>query len=272
MKLYLFATFVFLCSLLILVNGLYISSREGLSTINDSSSSSKGYDTKFHDSIEDIREQSNAYIPVLDKVKVKDINGKETEISIPKNLGGFTYNRPGTFKYSADAYIPDYQDGVYLSKSIGVVPKNKSSAYLASNAKELKSEQTPYEHSGLMIPSIGTFPAAKSPDNVKGRSESDFQVTYAIPKTDEQIAYENRVANLLKQQNKIRNYVTPAPLNRQATLTKQKTTRPQRTTATPVQTITTKGPMIRQKSKKDAYRMETADSVSKTDLLKFSSQ
>jgi hypothetical protein len=271
MKLYLFVTFVFLCSLLILVNGLYIS-REGLSTINAASSSSTGYDTKFHDSIEDIKEQSNAYIPVLDKVKVKDPKGKETEISIPKNLGGFTYNRPGTFKYSADSYIPDYEDSVYLSKSIGVVPKNKTSDYLASNAKELKSAQTSYEDSGLIIASTGAIPPTKSPD--KGKSASDFQVTYTIPKTDEQLAYENRVANLLKQQNKIRSYATPAPLNRQAILTKQKTTRPPTTyfQTTKTTTSTTKAPMIRQKSKKNAYRMETAGPVSRSDLLDFSGQ
>jgi hypothetical protein len=269
MKIYLFVTFVFLCSLLILVNGLYISTREGLSTINAASSSSNGYDTKFHDSIEDIKEQSNAYIPVLDKIKVKDPKGKETEISIPKNLGGFTYNKPGTFKYSPDSYIPDYEDGVYLSKSIGVVPKNKTSDYLASNANELKSTQTLYEESELIIGPTSTFPPTESSSKAKGKSASDFQVTYSIPKTDDQLAYENRVANLLKQQNKIRSYATPVPINRQATLVKQKTTRPPRTTIAPAKT-TTQAPIIRQKNKKDAYKMKTALPVSRSDLLDFS--
>jgi hypothetical protein len=185
-----------------------------------------GFNTQFHDSIEDIQEQSNAYIPVLDKIKVKDPKGKETEISIPKNLGGFTYNRPGTFKYSADSYIPDYEDSVYLSKSLGVVPIKKGSDYLASNAHDIKITQTFYEDSNS---SIAPRQLTEKSDNVKATSvgsAAKFQVTYSIPKTDEQLAYEDKVSALLKQQNKIKNYATQAPLNRQTTLDKRKPTNP----------------------------------------------
>jgi hypothetical protein len=142
------------------------------------------------------------------------------------------------------------------------VPQNKTFDYLPSNDYDIKTIQTPYQDSERI------FAPTESSYKVTGKSESDFKVTYTIPKTDEELAYENRVAELLEQQNKIRNYATHAPLNRQSTLTKQKITRNALTTAAPAQT-TTKAPMIRQKNKKDAYRMETAESVSRDDLLYF---
>ena len=67
-------------------------------------------------------------------------------------------------------------------------------------------------------------------DNVKlavtPRNESQFKVTYPITKTNEELEYENKVANLLNAQTNNRNYATPQNLNIQKTIRRGSTGAP----------------------------------------------
>jgi hypothetical protein len=280
---------IFVLFILILVSGACATVKENLSQMDESNAASLGLDTKFHDSIEDIKAQSNAYIPILNKVKVTNNEGEEVEINIPRNLGGFTYYEPGAYKYSSASYVPDYEDGVYLSKSIGAVPKYKTSDYLGSSMNELKSIDTPYNESDLIIsrnPTASSIMPTEEPDNVKlavtPRNKSQFKVTYPIDKTDEELEYENKVANLLNAQTNIRNYVTTQGPNVQKTIKRPILTAQRVAYAAPTKEGTT--PLnemqrlaslerITQRSKKKyAYDNEVGETMSRDDLLKYSDQ
>jgi len=243
--------------------------KSGLKSLN------KGLDTLFHDTIEDIKEQSNAYFPQSKSVTVTDANGKKIKIEIPKNGAGFTYYEPGTYKYSGNSYVPDYQDSVVLSRSIGLVPRLKGEFFMPSENKYLKSQDADY---GSPNSSLTSSVSNQQTDNIRnGQLQKDnnkknqLQTEYSLPKTDEQLEYEDRVAELLAVQTRIQNYAIPAPMNVQAKI--PKTIKPKETT-----TVTTKeskptlGPSILQKSKKTVFKIGAGSPISKDYLLMTSDQ
>uniref|UniRef100_A0A6C0B758 Uncharacterized protein n=1 Tax=viral metagenome TaxID=1070528 RepID=A0A6C0B758_9ZZZZ len=188
----------------------------------------KGLDTLFHDTIEDIKEQSNAYFPQSKSVSVTDVNGNKIKIEIPKQGAGFTYYEPGSYKYSADSYVPDYEDSIVLSRSIGLVPRLKGEFFISADTKKLNSIETDYNSSDSLITSSnwsaitpsGTMLSGEKTDNVaNGQAEEDIikknklLADISIGKTAEELEYEDKVADLLAIQTGIYNYATPAPMN-----------------------------------------------------------
>jgi hypothetical protein len=152
MKHILFISIIIVCCVIILADAMYLSKNsESLTTIDENSNMTRGYDTKFHDSIEDIKEQSSAYIPQTEKIEVTDNSGNKIKIDMPKILAGQNYYKPGTYKYGASTYVPDYEDSIYLSRSIGVVPRLKSEFYVPSTNYALNSLETPYNESDSLI-------------------------------------------------------------------------------------------------------------------------
>jgi hypothetical protein len=235
---YIYIVIIFVLFILILVSGACATVKENLSQIDESNAASLGLDTKFHDSIEDIKAQSNAYIPILNKVKVTNNEGEEVEINIPKNLGGFNYYEPGAYKYSSASYVPDYEDGVALSKSIGLVPRLKGEFFVPVDTHVFNSNETNYDSANSVLTSSNWSVLTPSGPNVPGKLVNDvkyattdnrraqLQATYPIDKTDEELEYENKVADLLNAQTNIRNYATPQNLNIQKTIRRATTTAP----------------------------------------------
>ena len=239
--------------------------KTGLKSLN------KGLDTIFHDSIEDIKEQTNAYFPQSKSISVTDDNGKKLKIEIPKNGAGFTYYEPGTYKYSGDSYVPDYEDSVVLSRSIGLVPRLKGEFFMPVDVNELNSIETNYSSSDLLILSSNKYALKSNTYNTENNRETKLIVNYPIEKTDEELEYEDRVAQLLSVQNEIVNYATPAPMNIQTKIPKKKI--PQ---ATPTSTVKlnkpTLGPSILQKNKKDVFKIGAGAPISTNYLLMTSDQ
>jgi hypothetical protein len=182
------------------------------------------YNTVYHDSPEDIQEQLNVYIPPLQNVPVTDNNGNSIKVSIPKYLGAYTYYTPGSYKYSASSFVPSYEDSVYLSRSIGVVPKLDREYYNPSSDFRLNSIESPFTESSDLISTSSDW-LSKTPVNNQLETEKSDNVntrvtdnklpeltnTYNMEKTDEVKAYENRANDLLNIQKKILSYATLAP-------------------------------------------------------------
>jgi hypothetical protein len=195
-------------------------------TINTdkSNASYNSYDTIFHESAEDIQQQLNVYIPQLQDVNVSDNSGNSVKVSIPKYLGAYTYYTPGSYKYSANSFVPSYEDSVYLSRSIGVVPKLDSEFYNPSSDYRLNSIESPFTESSDLISTSSDW-LSKTPVNNQLETEKSDNVntrvtdnklpeltnTYNMEKTDEVKAYENRANDLLNIQKKILSYATLAP-------------------------------------------------------------
>jgi len=71
-------------------------------------SSIAGLNTKFH--ADQPRDTSNDKI-----VKSIDTNGKSIDVTISKTLGNPVYYQPGQYYYGANAYVPTYEDAIYLA-------------------------------------------------------------------------------------------------------------------------------------------------------------
>ena len=197
-----------------------------ISNTDNSTTSYNSYDTIFHESAEDIQQQLNVYIPQLQDVNVSDNSGNSVKVSIPKYLGTYTYYTPGSYKYSASSFVPSYEDSVYLSRSIGVVPKLDREYYNPSSDYRLNSIESPFTESSDLISTSSDW-LSKTPvnnqleteksDNVNTRVTDDklpeLTKTYNMDKSDEVIAYEKKSNDLLKIQKKILSYATLAPLN-----------------------------------------------------------
>lgn len=241
------------------------NTKTGLKSLN------KGLDTIFHDTIDDIKEQSNAYFPQSKSINVTDANGKKIKIEIPKNGAGFTYYEPGSYKYSAESYVPDYEDSVVLSRSIGLVPRLKGEFFLPAEVKYLNSIETNYKSSDSLIISSNKYALKSTTYNREDDQEAKLTVDYPIEKTDEELEYEDRVAHLLSVQNEIVNYATPAPMNVQTKIPKRKSSQ-----ATPTSTVKsnkpTLGPSVLQKNKKDVFKIGAGAPTSTNYLLMTSDQ
>jgi uncharacterized protein YpmS len=265
MKYIFFIIIITVCCFIILVDSLYLSKRgEALTMIDDSTTIAESYNKTFHESAEDIQQQLNVYIPPLQNVNVLDDNGNSIQISIPKYLGTYTYYTPGTYKYNASSYIPSYEDSIYLSRSIGVVPKLNSEFYIPSSDYRLNSIETPFSESDELISTSSDWVNEVRVKNQIQPEESDnvnFAKTdnklpeltnsYNMDKSDEVIAYENKANDLLNIQKKILSYATLAPLNIQPKIISPDTMDKNNTTDTPITNTPIKGtpdPMIEEKN------------------------
>jgi hypothetical protein len=147
--------------------------------------------------------------------------------ALKKYMGWNDYYSPGTYKYGSSFYVPDYEDSIYLSRSIGVVPRLKSNFYVSDDNYELNSLETPYNESDVLITnkwvnqvSTGSriLPTEPPKDNIyNNQNPSDrsaqLQVKYTMTKSSDELAYENKVAIKDKIQSQILGYATNAPLN-----------------------------------------------------------
>lgn len=85
-----------------------ITHYEGMEEKNDPTAFSTGLDVQYHADID-----RDTYNDIT--LNVTDPSGNPTTTTISKTLGNFTYYNPGEYKYGSNAYIPNYEDTVYLA-------------------------------------------------------------------------------------------------------------------------------------------------------------
>jgi hypothetical protein len=75
---------------------------------NDPTAFSTGLDVQYHADID-----RDTYNDIT--LNVTDPSGNPTTTTISRTLGNLTYYNPGEYKYGSNAYIPNYEDTVYLA-------------------------------------------------------------------------------------------------------------------------------------------------------------
>lgn len=81
-------------------------------------------DITYHPDETTILQNSTKYNLLSDTIISQDASGKQ--ILIPKNIEGpHIYYEPGSFKFGASTYVPNYADSIYLSKTTGDVNTGK---------------------------------------------------------------------------------------------------------------------------------------------------
>ena len=81
-------------------------------------------DITYHADATSILNNSTNYSLLSDAIISHDASGNQ--ILIPKNIEGPSiYYEPGSFKFGASTYVPNYADSIYLSKTTGEVNTGK---------------------------------------------------------------------------------------------------------------------------------------------------
>jgi len=106
--------------------------------LNSNKYNSDNYNLSYHDSEETIKYQSGLYGSDFGTTMVLDSCGNKILIPYSEMQGYPIYYKPGTYKYGASTYIPNYEDSVFLSKA---KPKKMplSSKFKKDNLSEKKT-------------------------------------------------------------------------------------------------------------------------------------
>ena len=94
------------------------------------------YDVEYHDHEETIKSQSGVYGSSFGTTMVLDNCGNKLLIPYTKSQGFPTYYTPGTYKYGANTYVPNYEESIYLSK----MNRNNNSYPLIPSPSDEKSK------------------------------------------------------------------------------------------------------------------------------------
>jgi len=84
------------------------------------------YDVTYHDSIDDLIAQKS----ITGVTHAVDENGVLTEFVGPIEQNRPYFNKPCTYTYAMQTYVPNYEESVYLSKSNGVQKEIVVSEYI----------------------------------------------------------------------------------------------------------------------------------------------
>lgn len=84
------------------------------------------YDVTYHDSIDDLIAQKS----ITGVIQVADENGFLTQLVGPIEQNRPYFNKPSTYTYAMQTYVPNYEESVYLSKSNGVQKEIVVSEYI----------------------------------------------------------------------------------------------------------------------------------------------
>lgn len=87
------------------------------------------YDVTYHDSVEDLIAQNT----VTGVTRVVNENGELVELTGPIEKTPPYFNSPSMYKYGLTAYVPNYTDSVYLSKTHGVHKENEEHDFKIPN-------------------------------------------------------------------------------------------------------------------------------------------
>jgi len=79
------------------------------------------YNVEYHDDINKIISDQDEKVGLSNRsIKVKDQSGNIITMTVPEIQGSITYYEPGTYRFGASSYVPNYEDSVFLSKTTGM--------------------------------------------------------------------------------------------------------------------------------------------------------
>jgi hypothetical protein len=78
------------------------------------------YNTQYHEDVETLKSQNYQYGLDSETITVKDMSGNTVVIPVPTIQGQITYYQPGTYRFGASSYVPNYEDSVFLSRTSGL--------------------------------------------------------------------------------------------------------------------------------------------------------
>ena len=84
---------------------------------------SNNYEVQYHDDISTIIADDPNYKDNSYKIDTVDEDGNPATIILSSTMGNATYYTPGSFKYGAASYVPNYTDSILLSKTFNPKPK-----------------------------------------------------------------------------------------------------------------------------------------------------
>jgi hypothetical protein len=114
--------------LIFLGNGIFKTDLfEGLGVNSETNEyNANKYDVTYHDSIADLISQKS----ITGVTHAVDENGVLTEFVGPIEQNRPYFNKPSTYTYAMQTYVPNYEESVYLSKSNGVQKEIIVSEYI----------------------------------------------------------------------------------------------------------------------------------------------
>jgi hypothetical protein len=78
-------------------------------------------DVQYHDDINTIKAKEDEQYGLTSRtITVKDTSGNTFILKVPEIQGSTLYYEPGTYRFGASSYVPNYEDSVYLSKTTGI--------------------------------------------------------------------------------------------------------------------------------------------------------
>ena len=78
-------------------------------------------DVQYHDDINTIKAKEDAQYGLTSRtITVKDTSGNTFILKVPDIQGSTLYYEPGSYRFGASSYVPNYEDSVLLSKTTGI--------------------------------------------------------------------------------------------------------------------------------------------------------
>jgi hypothetical protein len=103
-------------------------------------------DVSYHADEETIKYQSGVYGTSFGTTVVVDNNGNKILIPYNPAQGFPTYYKPGTYKYGANIYVPNYEESIYLSK-MNRINKNETNIIKPYEKTKMKYSNVPNKNS-----------------------------------------------------------------------------------------------------------------------------
>jgi hypothetical protein len=108
--------------------------------LNSKKYNTDNYDLLYHDSEESIKYQSGLYGSDFGTTMVLDNCGNKVLIPYNETQGYPIYYKPGSYKYGASTYIPNYEDSVLLSRD-NINKLSFPSKIIKNNSSEKKYQK-----------------------------------------------------------------------------------------------------------------------------------
>lgn len=116
---------------------------------------SNNYDVEYHNDLTDKNAQTGIYDTKFGSMFVKSDKGEIIEVPYQKDQVLSTYYEPGSFVYNASSYVPNYEDSILLTKTLGkenLKPMGITTDITGGFCNQMKNDPTAMEQTCDKIP------------------------------------------------------------------------------------------------------------------------
>jgi hypothetical protein len=116
---------------------------------------SNNYNVEYHDDLNDKNAQKGIYDTKFGSMFVKSNEGTIIEVPYKENQVLPTYYEPGSFVYNASSYVPNYEDSILLTKTLGkdnLKPMGITTDITGGFCNQMKNDPTAMEQKCNKIP------------------------------------------------------------------------------------------------------------------------